>query len=91
MGDAFSGEDFSISLSNNKEDYYLWLEKNLTKTKFKSLKEAIEFTENTDKKTEKMVKENEVLFKLIEKATVEQRMQIMKPFFDRNKKELLNE
>lgn len=27
MGDAFSSEDFSISLSNNKEDYYLWLEK----------------------------------------------------------------
>lgn len=63
----------------------------MTKTKFKSLKEAVEFIENTVKKTEKMIKENEELFKLIDKATVAQRMQIMEPFFDRNRNELLNE
>lgn len=68
--------------------YLKWIEKNIKKTKFKSIDEAKSALENQIASQEKLEKENSKLFELINKATVEQRHQIFEPFFNRARKEM---
>lgn len=62
---------------------------NLKKTKFKSIEEAEIFIDDMAATDEKLVKENKLLFELIDKATVDQRGIIFQPLFVKTRKEIL--
>lgn len=64
----------------NKDFFYKWLEENITKTKFKSVEEAKVYIDDMVSTSDKMEKENEVLYNLIKRATIEQIREIRMPF-----------
>lgn len=89
MNEAFSSKDFSVELLKDKNIFFSWLEKNIEKTKFKNIDEAKEFIKDVEDTTEKLINENKKLHDLIEKATVEQRLKIFQPKFEKDRKEVL--
>lgn len=68
--------------------YLKWIEKNIKKTSFKSFEEAKFAFEEQVRSGEKLKKENEKLFDLIDKASQEQRVEILQPFFNRVQSEI---
>lgn len=68
-----------------------WIEKNIKKTSFKSFDEAKFAFEEQVKSSEKLKKENQKLFDLIDKATQEQRVEIYQPFFNTSSSEIYRE
>ena len=92
MYDALSSLDYKnlpIDSLKNNNIYLKWIEKNIKKTKFKSFDEAKVAIEDQIASQEKLEKENPKLFELLDKATLEQRHTIFKPFFDMTHKEML--
>lgn len=88
MENAFNDKNFPLDSIKNDSLYLKWIEKNIKKTKFKSINEAKSALEDQIKSDEKMKKEHPKLFELLDKATLEQRHQIFQPFFKRVKSEL---
>lgn len=67
---------------SDRELFNSWLEKNITKTNFKSLTEAKFLVDKMVSSTEKLMLENAELYALINKATAEQIVKIRKPLRD---------
>jgi len=67
------------------------IEKNIKKTKFKSIEEVKIELEDQVASTEKLEKENHKLYELMKKANFEQFRKINQPFFDKSRKELLGD
>jgi hypothetical protein len=63
----------------NKDFFYNWLEKNISKTSFKNINEAKVFIDDMVAITEKLTEENKELFNLIKRATPEQIREIRMP------------
>ena len=89
MREALSSLDHkNLPLDSLKTNslYLKWIEKNIKKTQFKSIEDAKNAIGEQITRREKLEKENPKLFKLIDRSTVEQRQDILKPFFDRARK-----
>jgi hypothetical protein len=76
MNNTLSSAPIDIT---NKDFFYKWLEKNISKTNFKNVAEAKVFIDDMVATTDKLTKENEELFNLIKKATPEQIREIRMP------------
>lgn len=88
MENAFNDKDLPIDSFKNDSLYLKWIDKNILKTKFKSIDEARIALEDQLKSEEKMKKEHEKLFELIDIANPVQRRKIFQPFFNRVKNEI---
>jgi hypothetical protein len=76
MNNTLSSAPIDIT---NKDFFYKWLEKNISKTNFKNVAEAKIFIDDMVAITDKLTKENEALFNLIKRATPEQIREIRLP------------
>lgn len=93
---AFSEKIDEFIISNNipfdsikdKGTALKLIKNNLKKTKFKSVPEAEKYIDEMESITEKLERENKLLYELIEKATVEQRHKIFQPLFNRARNEI---
>lgn len=72
---------------DSREKLLIWLEKNLSKTQFKTIDEAKLLIETMKKASEKMINENKKLYELMSNASLEQLNEIHQPFFNRVRSE----
>jgi hypothetical protein len=90
IGKVLTLNAFNENMIEDKDTFLKWLEKNLKKTNFKTYDEAKELVEDGHNSSEKLKKENSLLFELMKKATPEQIREISQPFLNKVKSELGN-
>jgi hypothetical protein len=66
-------------LVENDESFFKWISENLRLTQFKDIEEAIELRKLCFELQEKLEKENNEVFELINSASVDQLKEILKP------------
>lgn len=88
LGDIFDSNNLPIDSIKDQKLYIKFIERNIKKTKFKSVEEIKIVVEEQNASVEKLVSENKKLYELIDKATPDQRYKIFQPKFDASRKEI---